>query len=189
VKLAADTLAHHLGLSADLVELRRASPVDWPDSSLGCPKEGELYAQVIVPGYRVSLQVDGRLFSVHVGGGRAVVCDSPMRPVEGATAEETFEAESETPIDLPESPRLRELVAEARKDLAERLSVEPGTIDLLEASEVIWRDASLGCPQPGKIYAQSIREGYLVRLRSGKRVYRYHSGLGGAPFLCESPTR
>ena len=35
VKLATEVLAQDLGLSSDLVELRRASPVDWPDSSLG----------------------------------------------------------------------------------------------------------------------------------------------------------
>jgi hypothetical protein len=189
VKLAADTLAHHLGLSADLVELRRASPVDWPDSSLGCPKEGEMYLQVITPGYLVSLQADGRIFAVHVGRDRAVVCEKAMGPVEGVRAEDRFDAKTEPPIDLPEAPRLRELVMQARTDLAKRLTVEPETIDLLEVSEKLWPDASLGCPQPGKVYAQSIREGYLVRLRSGKRVYRYHSGQGGAPFLCESPAR
>jgi hypothetical protein len=189
IKLATETLAHELGLGTDLVELRRASSVDWPDSSLGCPEEGKTYLPVVTPGYLVSLQVDGQVFSVHVGPDRALVCGKAMRPVEGATTEESFDAEDETPIEIPEAPGIRELVMHARSDLAKRLGVAPETIDLLEASEVVWPDASLGCPQPGKGYAQSTREGYLIRLRSGKRAYRYHSGQGGAPFLCESPAR
>jgi hypothetical protein len=189
VKLATEVLAHDLGLSSDLVEVRRASPVDWPDSSLGCPREGESYIQVVTPGYLVSLQADGQVFSVHVGSRRAVVCGKAMRAVNGATAKESFEAESETAIGIPEAPKLRELVMQARKDLAERLTVEPETIDLVEVSEVVWPDASLGCPQPGKAYPQVTKEGHLIRLRSGKRIYRYHSGQGGAPSLCENPAR
>ena len=189
VKLATEVLAHDLGLSSDLVELRRASPVDWPDSSLGCPREGESYIQVVTPGYLVSLQADGQVFSVHVGSGRAVVCGKAMHEVEGATVKESFEAESETAIGIPEARKLRELVLQARKDLAEKLTVEPETIDLLEVSEVVWPDASLGCPHSGKAYPQVTKEGHLIRLRSGKRIYRYHSGQGGAPFLCESPAR
>ena len=50
-----------------------------------------------------------------------------------------------------------------------------------------WPDASLGCPRPGKVYPQVVKEGFLIRLRLEKRVYRYHGGQGGAPFLCESP--
>jgi hypothetical protein len=77
----------------------------------------------------------------------------------------------------------------ARKDLAERLTVDPETIDLLEVSEVVWPDASLGCPQPGKVYPQVTKEGHLIRLRAGKHIYSYHSGQGGASFFCESPAR
>ncbi len=189
VKLAAEVLARDLGLSADSIEVRRASPVDWPDSSLGCPKAGEVYLQVVTPGYLVSLQADGRIHAVHVGPGSAVVCANALREKNGATAAEILRPETEAAIALPEAPKLRELVVQARKDVAERRAVEPETIDLIEFSEVVWPDASLGCPQPGKAYPQATKEGHLIRLRSGKRIYRYHSGPGGAPFLCENPAR
>jgi hypothetical protein len=78
-------------------------------------------------------------------------------------------------------------VIQARADLAERKSVSPEAIELLEIKDVVWRDASLGCPRPGKVYPQVMKEGFLIRLRLEKRVYRYHGGQGGAPFLCESP--
>jgi hypothetical protein len=167
-KLAIETLAHDLGLAADLIEVQSATPVDWPDSSLGCPKEGELYAQVVTPGYRISLQVDGQMFSVHTGGGSAVVCRN-----------------DEVQSDEPASPELLEVVARARKDLAKKLDVEPDAIELIAASEIVWSDESLGCPVPGKTYPRRARAGFLIRLRFDERIYRYHAARGGGPFLCE----
>jgi hypothetical protein len=38
-----------------------AEPAEWPDSCLGLPQFEELCAQVIVEGYRVTLEVDGEL--------------------------------------------------------------------------------------------------------------------------------
>jgi hypothetical protein len=165
-KLAIETLVHDLGLAADLVEVQSTTPVDWPDSSLGCPREGELYAQVITPGYRISLQVDGQMFSVHIGGGSAVVCRS-----------------EEVRSDEPESPELLEMVARARKDLADRLDVEPDAIELVAASEIVWPDESLGCPVPGETYPRRARAGFFIRLRFDDRVYRYHAAWSGDPFL------
>jgi hypothetical protein len=133
----------------------------------------------------VTLQADGQVYSLHAGGGRAVVCGTELRPAGGAVVRESFE--SEPAIELPEAKALRDRVIQARADLAERKSVSPEAIELLEIKDVVWRDASLGCPRPGKVYPQVMKEGFLIRLRLEKRVYRYHGGQGGAPFLCESP--
>ncbi len=187
VELATEALARHLGLGADRVHVRRVTAVDWPDSSLGCPKEGGSYLQIITSGYLVTAQADAQVYSVHVGDGRAVVCGKTLRAVEGAVAKESFEPEK--PIELPQAQKLRELVIQAREDLAARLTVSPESIDLLEVKEVVWPDAGLGCPQPGRAYPQVTKEGFLIRLRIQKRVYRYHSGQGRAPFLCESPAQ
>ncbi len=167
-KLAIEALAHDLGLAADLVEVQSTTPVDWPDSSLGCPKEGELYAQVVTPGYRISLQVDGQMFFVHTDGVRAVVCRN-----------------DEVQSDEPQSPELLEMVAKAREDLARRLEVEPDGIELVAASEIVWPDEGLGCPVSGKTYPRRAREGFFIRLRFDGRVYRYHAARSGDPFLCE----
>jgi hypothetical protein len=79
VALARKTLCGKLGVSADAVQLDKAEPVDWPDASLGCPEKGMMYAQMIVPGYKVSFKVDGKTYPVHVGGGRAVACGMPTQ--------------------------------------------------------------------------------------------------------------
>lgn len=39
--------------------------VDWPDAGLGVRRPGMLHAQVVTPGYRVRLAVDGRAVTYH----------------------------------------------------------------------------------------------------------------------------
>lgn len=84
---------------------------------------------------------------------------------------------------------VQSVVAQAKEDLAERLAVEAATIEVIETEEVVWRDSSLGCPQPGMAYMQVLIDGMLVRLRHGDNVYEYHSGGNRGPFLCENPTK
>src|SRR5262245_19908133 len=74
VALAKKQLSAALSVSVDSIELDKAEAVDWPDASLGCPEKGMMYAQMLTPGYRVSLKSAGKPHTVHVGAGRAVVC-------------------------------------------------------------------------------------------------------------------
>ncbi len=74
---------------------------------------------------------------------------------------------------------------QARADLAERLGVPVDEITLVSSEEVTWPDSSLGCPQPGMMYAQVLTSGSRITLSAGGRTYEYHSGGQRAPFLCE----
>lgn len=92
---------------------------------------------------------------------------------------------NETPLSAPIDPGLSAEVEQARQDLSKRLSIDPGKIELLEASAVTWRDGSLGCPQPGMMYTQALVEGYRIKLSAAGKVYEYHGGGSRPPFLCE----
>jgi hypothetical protein len=75
--LAKHTLLQHLAakrLAAEQLRVISIEAVQWPDSSLGCPRPGMAYAQVITPGYRIQLELDGEFYPVHVAGRHAVVC-------------------------------------------------------------------------------------------------------------------
>jgi membrane protease subunit HflC len=50
--------------------------VQWPDASLGCPQEGQGYAQVITPGYKLVFDLAGTPYEVHsnVDGSQMVIC-------------------------------------------------------------------------------------------------------------------
>ena len=44
--------ATRAGVSVSAVKVESALGVTWPDASLGCPRPGMLYPQVLVPGWR-----------------------------------------------------------------------------------------------------------------------------------------
>lgn len=74
-------------------------------------------------------------------------------------------------------------VAAAVADLAERLGIKADQVAVIAAESVEWRDASLGCPQPGMMYAQVITPGYLIVLEAGGTQYPYHAGRSGETAL------
>jgi hypothetical protein len=71
-------------------------------------------------------------------------------------------------------------------DLAARLRVEPGQIEVISAEPITWSDGSLGCPQPDQLYTQALVDGYRVILGHAERVFLYHAGTDAQPFLCAS---
>lgn len=84
--------------------------------------------------------------------------------------------------------RVSPLVEAARKDLSERLGITVGEIELVGEVEVVtWRDTSLGCPEPGKMYAQVLTPGYKFTLKTGDNFYVYHTGRGVVRLCREFP--
>ncbi|MCE5219023.1 hypothetical protein LLH03_18565 [bacterium] len=59
------------------------------------------------------------------------------------------------------------------RDLAKRLKVPVEGISVAEAKPTVWRDASLGLPRPGEMYAQALTPGWrvIVEAKSGKYLY------------------
>lgn len=122
-----------------------------------------------------------------------VACKPITRPTAEMTGEQgaTEETVNTTPdpgtVNL--GPTDREGgVQYAMADLAERLAIDVGEITVLEASDVTWRDSSLGCPQPDMMYAQVLTFGQLILLTANGQEYAYHQGENQEPFLCEQPT-
>ena len=89
------------------------------------------------------------------------------------------------PAPLPPSAGLEGLIEEARDHLAQQLSILVTEIVLIDAREVTWPDASLGCPQPGMKYKQVPEDGALIILQAQGTSYEYHSGGKRGLFLCE----
>lgn len=71
-----DLIALETGDEVQTITITSVEGVDWPDTSLGCPVEGMFYAQVITPGYRVTVEHEGQSFEVHTDlAGHAVPCE------------------------------------------------------------------------------------------------------------------
>jgi hypothetical protein len=58
-------IAEELGVTVDEIDVVSAEPRDWPDTSLGCPRPGEAYAEVITPGYLIVVDVAGERIEFH----------------------------------------------------------------------------------------------------------------------------
>lgn len=84
---AVDDLADRLGVSASSITVVATELVVWPDSSLGCPRPGMEYLQVLTDGFRILLQHDATTYSYHGGGSTAepFLCEQPDKPVTGVS--------------------------------------------------------------------------------------------------------
>ena len=76
IALATEDLASRLGVAAEKIGVLRAEVVEWPDTSLGCPQPGKMYAQIITSGHRIILKVDGEQYEYHSDeeGKQLVLC-------------------------------------------------------------------------------------------------------------------
>ena len=91
----------------------------------------------------------------------------------------------ESSVLLSGGDRPSQAVEAAKRDLAQRIGVSEGDIELVgEVEAVTWSDASLGCPEPGKMYAQVLTPGFRFALKAGGNLYKYHTGKGAVK-LCK----
>ena len=74
---AREALAERLGVAPDTPLLIVFEPRDWPDTSLGCPEPGRVYAQVITPGFRLVFEhtvgTEAQLFEYHTNEDGSIV--------------------------------------------------------------------------------------------------------------------
>jgi hypothetical protein len=73
VDRAIDDLVERTGTDRESIIIAAVEPVNWPDTSLGCPRPDMMYAQVITPGYRILLSYEGQTYEYHSDGGTRIV--------------------------------------------------------------------------------------------------------------------
>lgn len=80
--MARTELASVLGVADAEIELNQVNPMDWPNSSLGCPEKGMMYLDVITSGFHVEFDVGGKIYHVHTAERYAVVCQRAAGPIQ-----------------------------------------------------------------------------------------------------------
>lgn len=73
--------------------------------------------------------------------------------------------------------------------LTSELSVDQEQLETEEARELDWPDASLGAPEPGKIYAQKVTQGYQLKFNRGGVIYEIHTDKEGSQVIQVLPAR
>jgi hypothetical protein len=64
-----------LAIGAGDIHVQRVESRQWPDSSLGCPREGVMYSQIVTPGYLIVINAAGKQLEYHADSrGRIIFC-------------------------------------------------------------------------------------------------------------------
>jgi hypothetical protein len=67
VDLVLQDAAANFGVDASTLSVTAIEAVEWPDASLGCAEDGGVYAQVVSPGYRITVTDGARTLEYHTG--------------------------------------------------------------------------------------------------------------------------
>jgi len=160
VQKAIERLAKVAEVEVADIEVVSCEFVTWPDTSLGAPRPGYVYAQVLTGGYKVVLLAKGRRYEYHTDTrNRVVLANSGDDEGEGAAAPS---------VAVPNS-----MAAKCCADLAQRLKIKPEAISIGKTTPATFLDGSLGFPRPGEVYTKAITQGERLTLVYRNREYLY----------------
>jgi hypothetical protein len=154
VQAALHYLAAQMGLDLEDIQVLQVTAVEWPDACLGIPAADEMCAQVITPGYMITLaaEQDGvsEYFTFHTdaSGGSLRV--------------------------LPAA------VLAARQALSEQTGIPLEQIRLVRIESIEWRNSCMGVTTPGLNCMDVIVPGYLIVFEANGRQYEYHTNQDGS---------
>jgi hypothetical protein len=143
-KIAKTTLARDKSIAPASIEVESVEAITWQDTSLGCPAPDMMYAQRLVPGYKIVLRSGGARYNVHVGEGNAVLCNqnAPQAATQAVVppdvqayrlAREALAAARGVPADKILLKRVRPLASsDPRCKMPESRKPEGGTVYLVE---------------------------------------------------------
>lgn len=183
-------LARRLSLAEGAVVVLSAQETEMPAGSLGCSETDGPASQGIVMGMEIVLSAGGQEYIYRADDARLIPCfpaDFPggRAPIfvtggglprtrdlpQGGIPKHTVMPSDGPPV----TGRRQPAVASALADLAARLKIGDGQVTVMSVEAVEWPDASLGCAQRGRMYAQVITPGYRILLAAGGKEYEYHA--------------
>lgn len=148
-----------LGTEQGMIQVVSADKVDWPDGCLGVPDPTELCAQMVTPGYRVTVETDGKQYVY-----RTDLTGDNIR------AEKQPQAAQEFPP----------AALAARDALAKELGAPAESITVQRAEPAQFTDSCLGLGGPAESCLQAITPGYNVTLEYQGEQYVYHTDQTGS---------
>ena len=182
IRLTQKDLAEELDIEAEKIGEPIIAPETWSDTSLGCPQPDMMYAQVLTEGYKLIYEVKGQVYEYHTDtDSNFVLCVGNDNNKSSEKSSPT--ASSEQTVIETQNPK-QKLIQMTQQDLAEELDIEAEKIGEPIITPETWSDTSLGCPQPGMMYAQVMTEGYKLVYKVKDQVYEYHTDMNSNFVLC-----
>ena len=81
VNLSIADLVERLDVGPDKIAVQSVEPTEFSDASLGVPEPGQMYAQIITPGYVIRLVVNSAVYEYHGSGDYIVFAPASSPPV------------------------------------------------------------------------------------------------------------
>ncbi len=166
------SLAQSLGLPSDSVLVRQVEPVEWLDACLGLAQPDEICAQMVTPGYLVTLEAQLQTYYFRTDLSGDLIRQVPRD------------------VDLPPA------VLAARAYLFASLGLTADqTIDVVDVQPVDWPDGCLGIQVPGQMCTQAIVPGYRILFEYAGEQYELHTDQTGdqireaGPGLAQPPVQ
>jgi len=155
-RAAFSALSDITGLPAGQMTLVSTEAVTWPDGCLGVQRMGMMCTQVLVEGFKIVLEADGKQYEFHTNeDGSAVL----LATGEGTTG-------------LLENALITQL--------ADNLGLDRNEISVASSSDVEFGDACLGVPIPEIMCAQVVTPGKIIVLEANGIPYEYHASADGS---------
>ncbi len=157
--------AEKLNAQTGQVKLMRFEPVTWPDSCLGAAQPGEFCTQVITPGYRVTVDIDGTTYELHTNGSDQVRLANTATPV----------------TDIPPAAEA------ARLWLVDQLKIDINTIKVISVTPETWPDGCMGVHKANQMCASVIVPGYRVILEVNGQNMELRTNQDGKSVVLADP--
>ena len=77
----------------------------------------------------------------------------------------------------------------ARDEAAKALGVPPDQVSVETVEPVQWRDASLGCAEPGKVFDLVTTPGLRIVVSAAGQRREVHADGAGRAIVCQNPTQ
>jgi len=183
---AISDLAARLEMAEEDIVVESTTEVEIPSGDLGCQGEAiatpEKTQPAMVMGQELTLLADGKKYTYRGYKMRITYCGE-VNAAE-MTSGEPLGVELEAIMERLDAQG-RDTLTQARDTLAGELGVSIDEVNVVQAEPMRWSDSSLGCPEPGMMYAQAITPGYQVILEHDGQQYDYHADAKGFLKLCE----
>ena len=157
--------AEKFNANANQVKVLKIEPVNWPDSCLGAAQPGEFCAQVITPGYRLTVEINGKTYELHSNGGDQVRLAKSTPPV----------------TDMPPAAEA------ARLWLVDQLKIDLNSIKVISVTPENWPDGCLGVHQPNVMCTSVIVPGFQVILEVKGQKFELRTNEDGKAVVLADP--
>ncbi len=167
-------LAVETGIEVRQIVPVGAESVHWDGENLDCDNELLRLTTQGIAGYQVIYLIDTDIYVYHTSDEEFLLCDEY----------DILDAPAEVLIQI--DPVAADLVALARRRIAQELDLSTRLIDILDVSVETWADTSLGCPADDQSYENVSTNGYRILLLAGGNEYLFHTSFDRL-IRCEQP--